>query len=64
MSYVGRMVYSKTKVFSLNEMSIPRLELLSCLLPFFLLACVSQSLGSTVPLASTFCWSNSIHVNS
>ncbi|XP_057310539.1 uncharacterized protein LOC130648503 [Hydractinia symbiolongicarpus] len=57
---VGRIVCSKTKVSPLNELSIPRLELLSCLLLSSLIACISQSLGSAVPVALKFCWSDSI----
>ncbi|XP_057302726.1 uncharacterized protein LOC130636893 [Hydractinia symbiolongicarpus] len=57
---VGRIVCSKTKVSSLNELSIPRLELLSCLLLSSLISCISQSLGSAVPVALKFCWSDSI----
>ncbi|XP_057292572.1 uncharacterized protein LOC130621287 [Hydractinia symbiolongicarpus] len=57
---VGRIVCSKTKVSPLNELPIPRLELLSCLLLSSLIACISQSLGSAVPVALKFCWSDSI----
>ncbi|XP_057292542.1 uncharacterized protein LOC130621250 [Hydractinia symbiolongicarpus] len=59
---VGRIVCSKTKVSLLNELSISRLELLSCLLLSSLIACISQSLGSVVPAALKFCWSDSIDV--
>ena len=56
----GRIVVSKTKVAPLKTLSIPKLELCSCLLLSSLFSCVMQSLNGVVDISKTVCWSDSL----
>ena len=53
-------VVSKTKISPLKPISIPKLELSSCLLLSSLLACVIESLNNTFKIENIYCWSDAM----
>ena len=57
---IGRIVASKTKVAPLKTISIPKLELCSCLRLSSLFKCVIQSLEGVKNISNKICWSDSL----
>ncbi|XP_047123003.1 uncharacterized protein LOC124806287 [Hydra vulgaris] len=57
---LGRLIASKTKISPLKPISISKLELSFCLLLSSLMACVIESLNSTLKIENIYCWSNAI----
>nr|XP_047142821.1 uncharacterized protein LOC124817075 [Hydra vulgaris] len=57
---LGRLIASKTKISPLKPISIPKLELSSCLLLSSLMACVIESLNSTLKIENIYCWSDAM----
>ena len=57
---VSRIVSAKTKVAPIEQLSIPRLELLSCLLLTELMQSISRLLNDTVKIDKKYYWSDSM----
>nr|XP_047144811.1 uncharacterized protein LOC100214846 [Hydra vulgaris] len=57
---LGRLIASKTKISPLKPISIPKFELPSCLLLSSLMACVIESLNSTLKIENIYCWSDAM----
>ena len=54
-----KLACAKTKVAPLNKVSVPRLELLSCVLLSKLIGCVREALNSVFDNLDCYCWSDS-----
>ena len=56
---ISRVITSKTKVVPIKNLSIPRLELLACLLPSELMSNLCKLLQDVIILDRKYLWSDS-----